>query len=167
MIKRPININYYLKSKSIFFLWIILFFRIGFVFGQSDAPDINEVIKNKTPLEQIMELNELSRQYRNSDIESALNFCIKAYEISVTSDNKTGMAISLKNIGIIDYIIGRYDSALITRGECVCIFIHSSTLCEQAGTKSSLPSTSTTHKRQAPDDGKPCIRHNVGTEMPF
>jgi hypothetical protein len=83
MIKRPININYYLKSKSIFFLWIILFFRIGFVFGQSDAPDINEVIKNKTPLEQIMELNELSRQYRNSDIESALNFCIKAYEISV------------------------------------------------------------------------------------
>jgi len=122
MIKRPININHYLKSKSIFFLWIILFFRIGFVFGQSDAPDINEVIKNKTPLEQIMELNELSRQYRNSDIESALNFCIKAYEISVTSDNKTGMAISLKNIGIIDYIIGRYDSALVKYNKALKLF---------------------------------------------
>jgi putative exporter of polyketide antibiotics len=80
MIKRPININYYLKSKSIFFLWIILFFRIGFVFGQSDAPDINEVIKNKTPLEQIMELNELSRQYRNSDV--TIVFTINSLPVS-------------------------------------------------------------------------------------
>src|SRR5665647_206551 len=57
--------------------------------------------------------------------------------------------------------------AVITRGECVLIFIHSSTGCEQAVTRRSRPSTSTTHILQAPVGVNSFILQSVGIIIPL
>ena len=57
--------------------------------------------------------------------------------------------------------------AFTTLGEWVLIFIHSSTGCEQAGARSAMPSTSTTHMRQAPVGVNPSMKHSVGTLIPL
>ncbi len=53
-----------------------------------------------------------------------------------------------------------------TRGVRVWIFMPAATGYEQDGTRLAVPSSSTTHRRQAPLGARPSMWHSVGTWMP-
>ncbi|MEQ9164922.1 MAG: tetratricopeptide repeat protein, partial [Fulvivirga sp.] len=97
------------------YLLISFFFINNFSFGlQNAVADSLQIALIETPdlREEIEILNDLSKEMRSRDIDSASYFSERALELSFINNYDYGLMVSHYNLGIINRIRGNYDKAL-------------------------------------------------------
>ena len=83
---------------------------------------MDSILANKSVEGQIEVLNQLSEKYRYNDPKKAENFVREALKIAYKSENKSGQAQTIKNLGNVKYVIGEFDTALILYNDSYKIY---------------------------------------------
>lgn len=92
--------------------------------GQPQAIDSLKQVLAKVPDSVAVKvLNELSWHYKNSQVDTALYYATKAYDLADLIENQRLLAASLNSLGDTYQAIGRYDTALVILGRSVNIYI--------------------------------------------
>ncbi|MDN5354148.1 MAG: hypothetical protein PWQ09_904 [Candidatus Cloacimonadota bacterium] len=94
-----------------FVLIFLLFYLISGIYAD-EIQEMKYSLPEKTVSEKIVTLNEIAKSYWLVNPGSTFVYAEKAYQLASQRDNKTQMAIALKNKGVAYYFLSKFDEAL-------------------------------------------------------
>ncbi|OQX72371.1 MAG: hypothetical protein B6D64_15260, partial [Bacteroidetes bacterium 4484_276] len=117
---------WFVKGLSWIGAWALIIFLIiispSAGMSQAYEAEMDSILTNKSVEEQIEVLNQLSEKYRYNDPKKAEYFVREALRLAYNLENRQNLALTLKNLGNVKYVIGEFDTALILYNDSYNIY---------------------------------------------